>query len=96
MEARLGVGSQVEVLLLIRMRSLLLLISSGDGDKVLRIRSLKTARRYILYYGETYVNSRRSILAGRRHIDQSVVVCWKKANHRVGAGGAGRLLVVVG
>ena len=94
MEARLGVGSQVEVLLLIRMRSLLLLVSSGDGDKVLRITSLKTARRNILYYGETYVNSRRSILAGRRHIDQSVVVCWK--NHRVGAGGAGRLLVVVG
>ena len=62
----------------------------------LRIRSLKTARRNILYCGETYVNSRRSILAGRRHIDQSVVVCWKKANHRVGAGGAGRLLVVVG
>ena len=94
MEARLGVGSQVEVLLLIRMRSLLLLVSSGDDDKVLRIRSLKTARRYILYYGETYVNSRRSILAGRRHTDQSVVVCWK--NYRVGAGGASRLLVVVG
>ena len=92
MEARLGVGSQVEVLLLIRMRSLLLLVSSGDGDKVLRITSLKTARRYILYCGETYVNSRRSILAGRRHIDQSVVVCWK--NHRVG--GTGRPLVVVG
>ena len=50
-EARLGVGSQVEVLLLIRMRSLLLLISSGDGDKVLRITSLKTARRlYIIFW----------------------------------------------